>query len=88
MLKLDYKEGWVLKNWCFRIVVLEKTLKSPVDCKEINPKGNQPWRFIGKTAAEATWPPDMKSQLTGKDPDAEINWKQEEIGAAEDEMVR
>ena len=86
--ELDHKEGWVLKNWCFRIVVLEKTLKSPVDCKEINPKGNQPWIFIGKTAAEATWPPDMKSQLTGKDPDAEKNWKQEEKGAAEDEMVR
>ena len=75
--ELDHKEGWVLKNWCFLIVVLEKTLESPWDCKEIkpvNPKGNQPWIFIRKTDAEAEapilWPPDAKNWLTGKNPDA------------------
>ena len=73
--ELDHKEGWVMKNWCFRIVVLEKTLESPLDCKEIkpvNPKGYQSWIFIGRTDPEAPilWPPDVKSQLTGKDPDA------------------
>ena len=83
-----------MKNWCFQIVVLEKTLKSPLDCKEIkpvNPKGNQPWIFIRRTDAEAEapilWPPDVKSQLTGKDPDAGKDWKQEEKGTTEDEMA-
>ena len=77
MWELDHKEGWVLKNWCFHTVVLEKKLESPLDSKEIkpvNPKGNQPWIVIGMTDAEAEapifWPPDVKSQLTGKDPDA------------------
>ena len=80
---------------CFRTVVLEKTLESPLDCKEIKPvnrKGNQPWIFIGGTGAEAEvpvlWPPDAKSWLTGKDPDAGKDWRQEEKGATEDEMVR
>ena len=73
--ELDYKESWVLKNWCFWTVVLEKTLESPLDCKEIqlvHPKGNQSWIFIGRTDAEAPilWSPDGKSWLTGKDPDA------------------
>ena len=87
MWELDYKEGWALKNWCFRTLVLERTLESPLDCKEVkpvNPKGNQPWRFIGRTDAEAKapilWPPDAKSQLTGKDPDAGKDRKQEEKG--------
>ena len=73
MWELDHKEGWVLKNWCFCILVLEKTLESPLACKEIqpvNPKGNQSWIFIGRTDAEAEapilWPPDVKSQLIGK----------------------
>ena len=73
--ELDYKESWVLKNWCFWTVVLEKTLKSPLDCKEIklvNPKGNQSWIFIGKTDAEAEapilWPPNGKNWLIGKRP--------------------
>ena len=73
MWELDRKEGWTLKNWCFQTVVLEKTLESPLDRKEIkpvNPKGNQPWIVIGRTDAEALilWPPDAKSQLIGKDP--------------------
>ena len=89
--KLDHKEGWVLKNWCF-LIVLEKTLESPLDCKEIkpvNPKGDQPWVFIGKTNAEAPilWPPTMKSQLTGNDSDYGKHWRQEK-GVAEDQMVR
>ena len=92
MWELDHKEGWVPKNWCFLIVVLEKTLESPLDCKEIkpvNPKGNQPWIFIGRTEAEAPllWSPDSKNQLSGKDPDAGKDWRQKEKGAAEDEMV-
>ena len=94
MWELDYKESWVLKNWCFCIVVLEKTLESPLDCREIkpvNPKGNQSWIFIGRTdaKAEATiiWPPDMKNWLIGKDPDAGKDWRQEEKGTTEDEMV-
>ena len=94
MWELDHKEGWVLKNWCFQIVVLEKTLESPLDCKEIkhvNPKGNQPWIFAGRTDAEAEppllWPPNVKSRLTGKDPDAGKNWRQEEKRMTEDEMV-
>ena len=93
--ELDYKESWVLKNWCFQTVVLEKTLESPLDCREIksvNPKGNQPWIFIGRTDAEAEapilWPHDVKNWLTGKDPDAGKDWGQEEKGMAEDEMVR
>ena len=92
--ELDHEEGWVLKNWCFRIVVLEKTLESPLDSKEIkpvNPKGNQSWLFIGGTHAEAevpiVWPPDTKRWLIGKDPDAGKDWGQNEKGVAEDEMV-
>ena len=87
------KKGWAPKNWCFRISVLEKTLESPLDCKEIkpvNPKGNQPWIFIGRTDAEAEapifWSPDEKSRLTGKDSDAGKDWGQEK-GTTEDEMV-
>ena len=94
MWELDYKEGWTLKNWCFWAVVLNKTLDSPLDCKEIqpvHPKGNQPWIFIGRTDAEVEalilWSPDAKSQLTGKDPDAGKDWGQEEKWATEDEMV-
>ena len=92
MWELDYKESWVLKNWCFQIVVLGKTLESPLDCKEIqpvNPKGNQSWIFIGSTDAEALklWPVDAKSWLIGKDPDAGKDWRQEEKGTTEDEMV-
>ena len=92
--ELDHKEGWTLKNWCFWIVVLEKTLESPLDSKEIkqvNPKGNQLWLFVGRTYAEAEvsifWPPDAKSQLIGKDPDVGKDWGQEAKGATEDEMV-
>ena len=92
MWELNRKESWVLKNWCFWTVVLEKTLKSPLDSKEIkpvNPKGNQPWIFIGKTDAEALvlWPPDVKSWLSGKDPDAGKGWRLQEKGTTEDEMV-
>ena len=94
MWEMDHKEGWVLKNWCFQVVVLEKTLESPLDCKEIrpvNPEGNQSWIFIGRTDAEAEtpilWPPDMKNQLTGKDPDAGKDWRQEEKGTTEDKMA-
>ena len=93
MWELDQKEGWALKNWCFWTVVLEKTLESPLDSKEIkpvNPKGNQPWIFFGRTNAEAEapilWSPDAKSQLTGKKPDAGKDWGQEEKEATEDEM--
>ena len=77
MWELDYKESWAPKNWCFWTVVLEKTLESPLACKEIqpvHPKGNQSWIFTGRTDAEAEaptlWPPDVKNRLTGKDPDA------------------
>ena len=92
MRELHHKEGWATKNQCLQTVVLEKTLESPLDCKEIqpvNPKGNQSWIFIGRTNAEASilWPPDVKSWLTGKDPDAGKNWGQEENGEAEDETV-
>ena len=92
MWKLDHREGWVPKNGCFHTVVLEKTLESPLDCKEIkpvNPKGNQSWIFIGRTDAEAPilWPSDSKRQLIGKDPDAGKDWGQEK-GTTEDEMVR
>ena len=92
--ELDYKESWVPKNWCFWTVVLEKTLESPLDCKELQPvhsKGNQSWIFIGRTDVEAEtpilWPPDAKSRLIWKDPDAEKDWRQEEKGVTEDEMV-
>ena len=84
----------MLKNWCFQIVVLEKTLESPSDSKEVkpvNPKGNQLWMFIGRTDAKTEvliiWLPDVKSWLTGKDPDARKDWRQEEKRATEDEMV-
>ena len=94
MWELDHKESWALKNWCFWTVVLEKTLESSLDCKEIqpvSPKGNQPWLFIGRTDAEAEapilCPPDAKNWLTGKDPDAGKDWRQEEKGMTEDEMV-
>ena len=92
MWELNYKESWAPKNWSFRIVVLEKTLQSPLDCKEIkpvNPKGNKCWIFIGRTDAEAPilWPPDPKSWLIGKDPDVGKDWRQEEKGITEDEMV-
>ena len=92
MWELDHKEDWVLKNWCFWTAVLEKTVESPLDCKEIqpvHPKGDQSWVFIGRTDAEAAilWPPDGKSWLTGKDPDAGIDWRQEEKRMTEDEMV-
>ena len=87
MWELDYKESWVLKDWCFWTVVLEKTLESPLDCKEIqpvHPKGNQSWIFIGRTdaVAEATvlWPPDVKSWLIREDPDFGKDWRQEEKG--------
>ena len=94
MWELDYKESWVLKNWCFWTVVLEKTLESPLDCREIrsvHPKGDQSWIFIGRTDVEAEtpilWPPDVKSWLICKDPYAGKDWGQEEKGTTEDEMV-
>ena len=87
-------ESWTMKNWCFRIALLEKTLESPLDPREIkpvNPKGNQSWTFIGRTDAEAgapiLWPPDGKSWPIVKDPDAGKDWGQEEKGTTEDEMV-
>ena len=93
-MRVDYKESWALKNWCFWTVLLEKTLESPLDCKEIkpvNPKGNQSWIFIGRTDAEAEaplfWPPNAKNWLLRKDPDAGKDWRQEEKGTTEDEMV-
>ena len=86
--ELNHKEGWALKNWCFWTVVLEKTLESPLDCKEIQPV-NQHWIFIERTDAEARilWPPNTKSWLFGKDPDAGKDWGQVEKGATEDERV-
>ena len=94
MWELDYKESRALKNWCFRTVVLEKTLESPLDCKEIqpvHPKGDQSWVFIGRTVVEAEtaifWSPHVKSWLIGKDPDAWRDWGQEEKGMTEDEMA-
>ena len=94
MWELDYKESWAPKKWCFSTVVLEKTLESPLDCKEIqpvHPRGAQSWVFIGKTDAEAEtpvlWPPDVKNWLIGKDPDAGKDWRWEEKGTTEDEMV-
>ena len=93
MWEMDDK-GWVPKNWCFWIVVLDKTLESPLDCKEIKPvnlEGNQSWTFIERTDAETKalifWPPDVKSRLIGKDPDAGKDWRQEEKRTTEDEMV-
>ena len=94
MWELDYKKRLALKNWCLWTVVLEKTLESPLDSKEtqpFHPKGDQSWIFIGRTDAEAEtpilWPPDTKSQLIGKDPDAGKDWRWEEKGRTEDEMV-
>ena len=93
MWELDYKESRVPKNWCFWTVVLEKSLESPLDCKEIqlvHPKGNQSWMFIGRTDVEAETlilcPPDAKSWLIGKDPDTGTDWGHEK-GTTEDEMV-
>ena len=93
MWELDYKESWVPKNWCFWTVVLEKTLESPLDSKEIqpvHPKGDQSWVFIGRTDVEAETPilglPDVKNWLIWKDPDAGKDWRQEK-GTAEDEMI-
>ena len=92
MCELDHKEGWVPKNWCFWIVVLEKTLESSLDCKVIkpvHPKGNQAWIFTGRADAEAPilWPPDAKNWLIWKDPDAGKDWSQEEKGTTQGEMV-
>ena len=91
---LDCEESWVLKNWCFWTVVLEKTVESPLECKEIQPvcsKGDQSWVFFGRNDAEAEtailWSPDVKSQLIGIDLDAGKDWGQEEKGTTEDEMV-
>ena len=93
-------KSWTIKkaehwNWCFWIVVLEKTLESPLNCKEtqpVHPKGNQPWIFMGRTGAESEalilWPPDAKSQLIGKDPDAGQDWRQNKKVLAEYEMIR
>ena len=94
MWQLDHKESWALNNWCFWTAVLEKTLESPLDCKGIkpvNPKGNQSWIFIGRTDAEAEtltlWPPDAKNWLIWKDSDVGKDWRQEEKGMTEDEIV-
>ena len=94
MWELDYKESWVLKNWCFWTVVLEKTLERLLDFKEIKPansKGNQSWIFTERTDAEdgapVLWPPDLKRGLNGKDSDVEKDWGQEEKGTTEDETV-
>ena len=94
MWELVYKESWGLNNWCFWTVLFEKTLESPLDCKEIqpvHPKGDQSWVFIGGTDAEAEapifCPPDAKNWRAGKDPDAGKDWRQEEKGMTEDEMV-
>ena len=94
MWELDYKESWEPKNWCFWTVVLEKTLESPLDSKMIqpvHPKGDQSWVFFGRTDVEAEtpilWPPDVKSWLIWKNPDARKDWCQEEKGTTEEEMV-
>ena len=94
MWELDYKESWALMNWCIWTVMLDKTLESPLDCKEIQPvypKRDQSWVFIGRTDAKAEtpilWPPDAKSLLNGKDPDAGKDWGQEEKGMTEDKIV-
>ena len=93
MWELDCKESWAPKNWCFSIVVLEKTFESPLDWKDIkpvHPKGAQSWIFFGRIEAEAEtpilWPPDVKNWLTGKDPDAGKDWRRKEKGSTEDEM--
>ena len=95
MWELDYKESWAPKNWCFWTVLLEKSLENPMDCKEVqpvHPKGNQSWIFIGRTDAEAgiliLLPPDVKNWLIWKDPDAGKDWRQEEKGTTEDEMIK
>ena len=92
--EMDYKESWTPKNWCFWTVVLDKTLESPLDSKEIkpvHPKGNKSWLFIGRTDAEAEtpilWAPDVKNWLIGKDPDAGKDWRWEEKGTTDDEMA-
>ena len=94
MWELDYKESWAPKNWCFWAVMLEKTLESPLDCKEtqlVHPKGNQSWIFIGRTDVEAEtpiiWPLEVKNWLIGKDPDAGKDPRREEKGTTENEMV-
>ena len=94
MWELDCEESWAPKNWCFWTTVLEKTLESPLNCKEIqpvSPKGDQSWVFTGRTDAEAEtpvlWPPHEKSWLIGKDPDAGRDWGQEEKGMTEDEIA-
>ena len=94
MWELDCEEGWVLKNWCFWTVVLERSLESPLDCKEIQPvhsEGDQPWDFFGRNDAKAEtpvlWPPHVKSWFIGKDPDAGRDWGQEEKGTTKDEMA-
>ena len=95
MWELDHKEGWMLKNWCFWTVVLEKTVESSLDCKEIqpvNPKGDQSWVFIGRTDAEVEeapilWPLNAKNWLIRKEPDAGKDWRQEEKGMTEDEIA-
>ena len=89
---VTHKESWALKNWCFWTVVLKMTFESPLDRKEIqpdSPKGNQSWVFIGRTDTEAPifWPPNVKNWLIGKDPDAGKDWRQQEKGMTEDEMV-
>ena len=92
--ELNYQESWALKNWCFYTVVLEKTLESPLDCKEIqpvHPKGDQSWMFIGRTDVEAEtpilWPPDAKNWLIWKNPDVGKDWRREQKGMTEDEML-
>ena len=94
MLELNHKESWVLKNWCFWTVVLEKTLEGPLECKEIQPahsEGDQPWDYFGRNDAKAEapvlWPPDGKSWLIGKDSDSGRDWRQEKKGTTEDEMA-
>ena len=94
MWELEHKDGWSLKNWLFQTLVLEKTLESPLDCREIkpvNPKGNQSWIFTGRTDAEAEapifWPPNEKSWLNGNDLDAGKDWRLKKKMVAEDEMV-
>ena len=90
MWHLNYKESWALKNWCFWTVVLEKTLESPLDCKEtqpVHPKGNQSWSTDAEAEIPIIWPPDTKNWLIGKDPDVRKDWRWEEKGMTENEMV-
>ena len=94
MWELDYKESWMSKNWCFWAVVLGKTLKSPLGCQEVkplDPKESQSWIFIGRTDANAEtailWPADAKNWLIGKDPNAERDWRQEEKGTTDDDIL-